>query len=608
MTKRARPLTLLLSASVFTFGFTLGMTVGKTGPGAGPVSGLAAQAATSTSEAKAATAGVTSPLGLYLSGVVAQQSGDHASAALLLERALAADPDNIDLKNRTFLALFIEGREADALKLLPALRAAGLENNGSPSAPLALIVAALAEAKAGRFDAAAEIMAPVRPVGLNSLAIPLVKAWIAAGQKNAAAVEEALRPLAAMRNFEPFVALHRAMIAMVMGDMAKAAEGFDIVLKADDTPPQRVVEIAGQFFESQGQTDRARALYQTFMQRNPDNEVLLPARQRVGLVPGKATDPKRPPLPLTGAADGLAETMLDMASLLQGEQPGNPFGQAYTRMMMLLKPDSVSAQLMLADILESQKREVDAIAVYRAIPKTHAYAWGARQRIAILTDAMGDTEGALAMLDAMAKERPEREDALDRRGDILRQHERWAEAVVAYDAAIQRIKTIETRHWSVIFNRAIALERSGQIDRAVADLQQALKLQPDQPYVLNYLAYTWVERGLNLEESREMLERAVMQRPRDGAIVDSVGWYFYMVGDYPKAVQFLERAIELKPSDPTINDHLGDVYWRVGRVIEARYQWERALRLNPEPKQIEPLKQKLKDGLPPAEIKASTKP
>ena len=135
--------------------------------------------------------------------------------------------------------------------------------------------------------------------------------------------------------------------------------------------------------------------------------------------------------------------------------------------------------------------------------------------------------------------------------------------------------------------------------KAEEDFLEALKLNPNQPFVLNYLGYSWVDQGINLDRAREMIERAVEQRRDDGYIVDSMGWVLYRLGDYNEAVQHLERAVELRPLDPIISDHLGDAYWRVGRRHEARFQWRRALSLRPEREEISKIATKLDQGLGP---------
>ena len=149
----------------------------------------------------------------------------------------------------------------------------------------------------------------------------------------------------------------------------------------------------------------------------------------------------------------------------------------------------------------------------------------------------------------------------------------------------------------LLYSRGIALERAKKWDRAEKDFERALRLNPDQPYVLNYLAYSWVEQGVNLQRARKMIERAVEQRPDDGYIVDSLGWVLYRLEDFKEAVVHLERAVELRPRDPTINDHLGDAYWRADRRREARFQWKRALTLDPEPEMVSAIEDKVRNGL-----------
>ncbi len=136
--------------------------------------------------------------------------------------------------------------------------------------------------------------------------------------------------------------------------------------------------------------------------------------------------------------------------------------------------------------------------------------------------------------------------------------------------------------WPVLFARGACLERLGKWALAEKDLRRALELKPDQPDVLNYLGYGWMERRLNLADARAMIEKAVKARPDDAEIVDSMGWALYLQGDFQHATEYLEKAVELLPGDATVNDHLGDVYWRLGHKTEARYQWERSLSFSPD--------------------------
>jgi Flp pilus assembly protein TadD len=183
-------------------------------------------------------------------------------------------------------------------------------------------------------------------------------------------------------------------------------------------------------------------------------------------------------------------------------------------------------------------------------------------------------------------------------GNVLRARKHFAECADAYTKAIDAIEAPSKSNWLVFYFRGICYERAHQWPKAEADLKEALKLFPEQPHVLNYLGYSWIDQGVNLDEGMAMIKRAVQQRPDDGYIVDSLGWAYYKLGNYDEAVSQLERAVQLKPEDPTINDHLGDAYWRIGRELEARFQWAHARDLNPDPADLPEIEAKLKSGLP----------
>ena len=269
------------------------------------------------------------------------------------------------------------------------------------------------------------------------------------------------------------------------------------------------------------------------------------------------------------------------------------FGQ----LALHLRPDFDLARMLVAGILESMNRNEDAIAAYREIDSQSPFHWSARLRVAGNLEALDRDDDAIALLQILTREDATRPEPLVSLGDLLRSNKRFAESVAAYDRAIELLSDLDKRHWTILYSRGISLERSKQWERAERDFKRALELNPDQPYVLNYLGYSWVDQGINLGPAREMIERAVKLRPNDGYIVDSLGWVLYRLKDFEGAVEHLERAVELRPNDPTINDHLGDAYWRVGRYTEARFQWQRALALKPEADQISAIEDKLQRGL-----------
>ena len=218
--------------------------------------------------------------------------------------------------------------------------------------------------------------------------------------------------------------------------------------------------------------------------------------------------------------------------------------------------------------------------------------------MAVDLDALDRADEAKKRLDHVIAEHPKDTEAIIELGNIQRGRKQFADCAQTYSKAIDTVPNPEKSNWVMFYFRGICYERSHQWPAAEADMKKALELYPEQPLVLNYLGYSWIDQGVHLDEGMDMIRRAVEQRPDDGYIVNSLGWAYFRTGNYDEAVKNLERAVELKPEDPTINDHLGDAYWRVGRTLEAHFQWSHAKDLNPEPEDLPKIEAKLKDGLP----------
>ncbi|MEX2454221.1 MAG: tetratricopeptide repeat protein [Rhodospirillaceae bacterium] len=526
----------------------------------------------------------SSASGNYLAGQHAVRERDFGAAADMLERALQSTPDDEELRRRAFLAKLSEGDVAGSLELAKLIME---RETAEPIAGLVVIVDAI---KSGDLARASMEIERYPDRGFSGFVKPLLFAWAEVAQGRTEAAIAALQPLSRQAGLTVLYELHSALISDVAGNSAAAVEHYQRAAEAAPRATLRVVQGLGRHYEIAGESEKATALYRTYIAENPESVVLEPALARI-------EKGEKPGLLVSNAAEGIAETLFDIASTMTRDNSAQ-LALIYGRLAMYLRPDFDLAQMLVAGILESLQRYDDAIAVYRQIRPASSLHWSARLRIAGNLEASERDEEAIKLLEELTREDPRRPDAYVTLGDLYRSNKQFESAVDAYDLAIKTTGAIDQRHWTILYSRGIALERARQWERAERDFERALELNPEQPYVLNYLGYSWVDQGINLDRARDMIERAVELRPNDGYIVDSLGWALYRMNDFGGAVEKLERAVELRPEDPTINDHLGDAYWRVGRHNEARFQWQRALALKPEPEAVAAIETKIEKGLP----------
>ena len=529
-----------------------------------------------------------SPYGNYLAGRFAERQKDFARAAVALGRTLDNFPDNVGLVRRTFYLSLEAGQIDTAVRMARKLE----ESDAKVSAAQLLLAAE--SVRREDFAGALQRLESMDREDLARYSVPLALAWAHAGANEIAGAVAALAPLDQESGFKTLRQLHEAFIYDFAGQAALAEAAYRAALGNDPaSAANRVILAYGGFVEREGRAAAAAALYDGYAGADMYGLLFEAARKR--LAAGSKLDSS-----IASAAHGMAEGFFDIASILPKDRAGE-IVLVYTRLALYLRPDYPLAQLLLGDFYEGFGRYADAAEIHRSIDPDGAYGWVARLRLAGELYELGDVKGATALLLKMADERPDRSDALVSLGNIMRYEERFAKSVAAYDRAAERIGEFTRANWTIQYSRGISLERSNQWERAEQDFLKALELEPDQPFVLNYLGYSWVERGMNLAEARDMLERAVAQRQDDGYIVDSMGWALYKLGEFTDAVVYLERAVALLPQDPTINDHLGDAYWRVGRGDEARIQWRRALALKLEDDQRAKIQRKLEKGLPAVE-------
>jgi tetratricopeptide (TPR) repeat protein len=527
-------------------------------------------------------AGLTAS-GSYLAARHAGRQRNAAIEAAYYRAALKRDPKNSELLDRAFLSLVVGGDIDEAVKL--GERVAQADKNDRVSR-LVLGVNGIKRKQypAARKDLAQSIRGPI-----TDLTATLLSSWAMTGAGDSKGAVAAIDKLAGPDWYAIFKDLHAGMIYDMANNQADAGKRLERAYKLDSSA-LRVVEAYGSWLSRNRSAAEALGVFDAFDKVLPRHPLVVEAMNKL-----KAGE-KLPPL-VSNAQAGAAEALYGLGASL-GRRGGEDLGLVYLQLALHLAPNHPLALLSLADLYESIKKPDLAINVYERIPTTSPLYRNAAIQMASNLDSLERAGEAEKRLEGLIKQHPDDSEAIVALGNILRGHKKFAECADVYSKGIASIPKPEKANWVIFYFRGICYERSKQWQKAEADLKKALDLFPEQPHVLNYLGYSWVDQGINLDEGMAMIKKSVQQRPDDGYIVDSLGWAYYRTGNYEEAAKQLERAIELKPEDPTINDHLGDAYWRIGRTLEANFQWAHARDLKPEPEELPKIEEKLKNGLP----------
>lgn len=527
------------------------------------------------------------PWGDFLAGLHAETIGDNGKALDFYASATQKGmPAPAALHSRIYILSLTEGHIDEALKSL------ALSDQKADKAPMANLAVAIQAMRDGDF-AKAETLLTDDDSGISRILGPVIIAWSRVGRND---MQGALAALDKIKDVgdeaaSPLHMMHGALINELAGNTKAASALFDTLHEAT-TISVRTAVLIGESLERRGLTNDAREIYQAL---GGDAESLILLEGLEARL--KAKTP--PPINVNTAQKGAAEALYGVSSALLA-QNANEAALVLSNMADVLWPGYPPAAMVAAASLQQSGRRAEANAIYAAIEPSSPFSWMAQLRLAANLDQMGQTDDAVTLLRAMSDARPTLPRPLIELGDTLRRHERFDEAADAYTQALKRVPQPLDIHWVVFYSRGICFEQTQQWAKAEADFLRSLELSPDQPLALNYLGYSWLDQGVHIERAFEMIQKAVEMRPRDGYIVDSLGWGLYRTGDYAGAVKQLERAVMLLPADPVVNDHLGDALWRVGRTREARFQWERALAAKPEPEEAEKIKMKLTSGLPAA--------
>jgi tetratricopeptide (TPR) repeat protein len=521
-----------------------------------------------------------SPSGNYLAAIVAGASRDTHAASTFFREALRDDPRNQELVERAFVSALANGNMPDAFALAKRVLSRDPKNG------LAHLVLGVEAIKDHKYDKArSELNGSLDRQ--HDITSTLLVAWTYAGGKN---TRKALSSVDSLREeaFAVFRDYHAGLIADFSGDKSEAAKRFKAAYGAEKNT-LRLADAYARHLGAAGDREEAKRIYSAFDEVAPNHPVVVAAL--ADLSAGR-------PLPLLvrSVDEGAAEVLYGLGAV-GGRQGDELASLIYLRLALYLSPNNALATITLADIYERMKQEEAAIELYGGVPADSPLRVNAEVQSALLLETLGKSKEATDRLQSVVTAHPTNQEALTALGNLQRSRKLFDDSVSTYTRVLDMHPRPEKNQWLLYYYRGIANERRKNWQTAEADFKKALELFPDQPLVLNYLGYSWVDQGVNLDDAFKMLRRAVDLRARDGYIVDSLGWAYYRLGRYDDAVRELEKAIDLKPSDPVINDHLGDAYWKVGRKLEAQFQWNHARDLNPEPDELPKILEKINKGI-----------
>ncbi len=506
--------------------------------------------------------------GALLSAQVAESDNDFAAMIAYYKQALGFESGNTKFEQDLMLGLITNGQFTEALPYAEKLKAVPEIERVSR---VALAIDAVDKKK---WDEAETLLKLAQQSDLDRLVTNLMTGWVKLGAGNGKEAAEYISKIQGPQWVDLFKLIHKAMILDAAGDKTGAAAAYEEAVNSPDggaAPDSwlRAVESYARFQAREGKKDAALKIIDQGLEVAPERPPLLALRKIVEA--GSTVEPL-----VADAKAGLAEVLFDIGAAVRRDG-SESFSTLYLQLSLAAKPDNDVTLIQLAGIAEGLNQQDLAIANYRAVPETSPFKRAANLQMSLNLADLDKTDEAIKELNVLMAQEPSDPRTYTALGGVYAAKKDFKSAAEIYDKAIVAIGTPDRKDWNLYYQRGIAHERTKTWPIAEESFKQALKLYPDQPQVLNYLGYSYVDMNQNLDEALGMIRKAVELRPDDGYIVDSLGWAYYRLGKFDDAVTELQKAISLRPEDATINDHLGDAYWRAGRKLEANFQWQHAL-------------------------------
>jgi tetratricopeptide (TPR) repeat protein len=519
--------------------------------------------------------------GAYLAGRQAISDHNFVTASEFQTKSVSVDPSNSKLLEGLMISFIAQGSVDKAISIAEVYK-----DNGNQSQISQMILSA-SLIKDGRTEAFLSFIKDASKI--TPILKDLLSAWVLMGLNDDVNANRIFDKTAKVQGMGQFVNFHRAMSQLAAGKFEQALKTFNLIHSDKENPTRRSVISHTKILLSQSKFKEAQSLLEKWFGPTFDPEI-----EELFL---NATNEKvYPKTSFSSINIAVADVFHSIANLIRKEADPT-FTLIYSRLAEYLDANHIDSILMTADLLVELEQYNLAIKEHEKLSNSQPQYFASELGRAEALRSSGKEEAAVEVLAALTRQFPNSPNGFSILGNHYRRLEAYDRAEVAYKEAIKLYQAKGEAGWFLYYVRGITRERLNLWGLAEKDFRKALSLNPTQPQVLNYLGYSLIEKNTKLDEALDMIERAVKESPDSGYIVDSLGWGYYKLGEYEKAVPNLEKAAELMPIDPIVNDHLGDVYWMVGRKTEAEFQWRRALSFDPEEEEIQRIKKKLKVGL-----------
>lgn len=509
------------------------------------------------------------PYGAYLAGRVAHLRKNFNTAADYYIQALKEDPQNQDLLSRIYIILASKGRIDEAAQYAKISLKKGDNNN------ITYIIIAVDDIKKAQYASAVKTINNLKGPVYQEFINPLINAWAYVGENKPDKAIKELSVIGKEPSFRALYNFHAGMINDYFDRTEEARKHYEVIVNEESLEMSfRALQVITNFYLRNNEKDKAIALANKYN----DDKLMLDMLNKLS-AQVQAANPSETKKIITSPQIGVSEALFSIAATLRQGPSGVDLAHIFICLSIYSNPKYDLAKLLLADILENREMYAEANEVYNTIEESSVAYFSAQVKKASNYASMEDYENAEILLKSLALEAPENYQVLLDLGDVLRMQDKSEEAIRYYEEAIEKMPEDASQRWVLYYALGVAYESNKQWSQAEQNLTKALELSQNNYLVLNYLGYSWLKQGKNIEQAFGMIVDAYNQLPTDGHITDSLGWAFYQLGMYDKSIEYLEKAAELEPANALINDHLGNAYWQGGRKNEARFQWQHALTL-----------------------------